>query len=1030
MAASNTSIQIKRSIANNTPGLLKSGELAYSYASNTLFIGTPGSDGYLEVGAWSNYSANISSIGIGSSAVYGSTTNIPTITVDTHGKIIDIVNTPISTTLTVDGDTGEDSINLLNDTLVLAGGEGITTTANNKTVTFDVDDTVVRSNTAGLNQTIDGHVTISGNLVVQGTATYIDSVNLVVEEPIIFLANNNVTGDAVDIGFAGQYNNGTANVWTGLIRHAGDADKHYHLFQEYTGNPEDGNYNITTADAQYASLQVNELITGNNAVIKDTSCGSISFGFSAGNQQACGAIAIGSSNVGNQQACGAIAIGSSAGYTYQGCNSIAIGFDAGQSQAWDAVAFGRSAGQTCQSYYSIAVGAYSGETCQGYKAISMGRYAGQSCQQYQAVAIGTEAGRYSQTDCAVAIGSFAGRTCQGYKAVAVGGEAGNDHQSQFAVAVGYNAGNTCQGSAAVALGHAAGEYCQKYDSVAIGVASGRNCQGYQSVAIGNRAAHCCQQNCSVAIGNEAGYNNQGSNAIAIGNGAGYGCCCSQGHNSIAIGTAAGYCRTQHNSIILNASGCSLNSYEAGFYVNPIRANNATGGQVSTYNTTTKELVYTDVQINNQGITLANGSSITDTAGSANVYIKFLQPTHNTGNIAFYDPVTGELAYSTLGELHPYEIANGSYAWAVSATDGHMYSDSGTEIADSATNTLIGQNLDLSNTNTNRVAVGNYAGSSGQGCCAIAIGRSAGQSSQYCGAVALGAYAGYTAQSCNAIAIGSSAGYTYQGCNSIAIGFDAGQNQAWDAVALGRSAGQTCQSYYSIAVGRSAGQTCQGYKAIAMGRYAGECNQQYQAVALGTEAGRYCQTDNAVALGSFAGRSCQGYNSVAIGYNAGHCTQLSSSVAVGSCAGNYRQGNCATALGSSAGRNCQHDYAVAVGIEAGHCIQQQGAVAIGNSAGYQTQGQYAVAIGAGAGYGCCCSQGQYAVAIGYKAGYCQAAEGSIILNASVNALNTANAGFYVSATRYVETHEDIEGVAYYNPVTKELRYTYVMDGGVF
>ena len=52
--ASNTQILIKRSEANNTPGILNSGELAYSYASNTLFIGTPGSDGYVEIGHYSN----------------------------------------------------------------------------------------------------------------------------------------------------------------------------------------------------------------------------------------------------------------------------------------------------------------------------------------------------------------------------------------------------------------------------------------------------------------------------------------------------------------------------------------------------------------------------------------------------------------------------------------------------------------------------------------------------------------------------------------------------------------------------------------------------------------------------------------------------------------------------------------------------------------------------------------------------------------------------------------------------------------
>ncbi len=38
----NTRIQIKRSLVTSTPTSLSPGELAYSYASNTLFIGTTG----------------------------------------------------------------------------------------------------------------------------------------------------------------------------------------------------------------------------------------------------------------------------------------------------------------------------------------------------------------------------------------------------------------------------------------------------------------------------------------------------------------------------------------------------------------------------------------------------------------------------------------------------------------------------------------------------------------------------------------------------------------------------------------------------------------------------------------------------------------------------------------------------------------------------------------------------------------------------------------------------------------------------
>ena len=50
MAISNTSILIKRSSTTGLPTSLNSGEFAYSYKSNTLFIGTPDGNGVVNVG--------------------------------------------------------------------------------------------------------------------------------------------------------------------------------------------------------------------------------------------------------------------------------------------------------------------------------------------------------------------------------------------------------------------------------------------------------------------------------------------------------------------------------------------------------------------------------------------------------------------------------------------------------------------------------------------------------------------------------------------------------------------------------------------------------------------------------------------------------------------------------------------------------------------------------------------------------------------------------------------------------------------
>jgi len=50
MAISNTSILIKRSSTTTNPGTLKAGEIAYSYVSNTLYFGTVGGNGTMNIG--------------------------------------------------------------------------------------------------------------------------------------------------------------------------------------------------------------------------------------------------------------------------------------------------------------------------------------------------------------------------------------------------------------------------------------------------------------------------------------------------------------------------------------------------------------------------------------------------------------------------------------------------------------------------------------------------------------------------------------------------------------------------------------------------------------------------------------------------------------------------------------------------------------------------------------------------------------------------------------------------------------------
>ena len=122
------------------------------------------------------------------------------------------------------------------ETLTFVGGDGIDTVVSDNTVSFAVDSTVIR--TTG-NQTIDGTLAITGDLVVSGNTITQDVSTLVVEDSLIQLAANNSVSDSLDIGFFGQYNKSGFVQYTSLIRDASDGK--YKLLTNGTEKPADGN---------------------------------------------------------------------------------------------------------------------------------------------------------------------------------------------------------------------------------------------------------------------------------------------------------------------------------------------------------------------------------------------------------------------------------------------------------------------------------------------------------------------------------------------------------------------------------------------------------------------------------------------------------------------------------------------------------------------------------------------------------------------------------------------------------------------
>ena len=144
-------------------------------------------------------STELNSTGV-TAGSYGSATEIATFTVDSDGRLTGAGTQSVSSSLSISGDTGSDTVSLISGTLNFTGGDGVTTAISDDNVTIDVDSTVVRTSgdqTLTGNKTFSNNVIIGGDLTVSGTTTTVDTETILLADNIITL-NSNATGSATE----------------------------------------------------------------------------------------------------------------------------------------------------------------------------------------------------------------------------------------------------------------------------------------------------------------------------------------------------------------------------------------------------------------------------------------------------------------------------------------------------------------------------------------------------------------------------------------------------------------------------------------------------------------------------------------------------------------------------------------------------------------------------------------------------------------------------------------------------------------
>lgn len=313
----NTIIQIKRSQATAAPTTLQIGEMAYSYSSNTLYIGNTGGTGVIAIGGASlgvganayaaavgvsanSYAAAVgvsansfaSAVGVSANA-YAAAVGVSAnsysaavgVSANSYAAAVGVSANSYAAAAAVSANAYAVTVGTAGNNYTVSVGAASNTWANNVGVSANAYAVLVgaaSNNWANVTfyskngGTISGDVLVTGNVIISkdlnvtGNVTFTNTKTLIVSDPLLYLAGNNYTSDVVDIGFVANYVNATSvNVHTGLYRSS--ISKQYYLFQGYNKEP-DQNYidfagnNFTLAVLNSDIITSNLFLGGVNAI--------------------------------------------------------------------------------------------------------------------------------------------------------------------------------------------------------------------------------------------------------------------------------------------------------------------------------------------------------------------------------------------------------------------------------------------------------------------------------------------------------------------------------------------------------------------------------------------------------------------------------------------------------------------------------------------------------------------------------------------------------------------------------------------